>query len=83
MPYAQTPDHLIAMAFHEDLQQAMQSAVRAAVGMIVERCGITAAEAYSLCSMAADVRVTQVVNIKKGVHVMIPMTLLNQKAREA
>tara|TARA_R110000751_G_scaffold47443_2_gene106251 strand:+ start:461 stop:1417 length:957 start_codon:yes stop_codon:yes gene_type:complete len=83
MPYAQTPDHLIAMAFHEDLQQAMQSAVRAAVGMIVERCGITAAEAYSLCSMAADVRVTQVVNIKKGVHVMIPMTLLNQKDREA
>jgi acetamidase/formamidase len=44
---------------------------------------LTTVEAYSLCSMAADVRITQVVNIKKGVHVMIPRDLLNQKAREA
>lgn len=83
MPYAQTPDHLIAMGFEEDLQHAMQFALRAAIRMIVERCGITAAEAYSLCSMAADVRITQVVNIKKGVHVMIPRTLFNQNVREA
>lgn len=82
MPYAQTPDHLIAMAFEEDLQHAMQGALRAAIRMIVERCGLTPAQAYSLCSMAADVRITQVVNIKKGVHVMIPRTLLDQKAGE-
>jgi acetamidase/formamidase len=83
IPYAETPDHLIAMAFDEDLQQAMQAALRAAIRMIVHRCAITSAQAYSLCSMAADVRITQVVNIKKGVHEMIPRTLLLQKAREA
>jgi acetamidase/formamidase len=80
MPYAETAEHLIAMAFEEDLQQAMQAALRSAIDMIVERTGLTPAQAYSLCSMAADARITQVVNIRKGVHVMIPKVLLDQKS---
>lgn len=78
-PYAETPDHLIAMAFDEDLELALQAALRRAIDMIVARTGLKAAEAYSLCSMAADARITQVVNIRKGVHVMIPKALLSQK----
>jgi acetamidase/formamidase len=82
MPYAETEDHLIAMAFDEDLERAMKSALRYAIRMITERTQLTAAQAYSLCSMAADLRITQVVNIKKGVHVMIPKALLAQKPKE-
>jgi acetamidase/formamidase len=81
MPFAETADHLIAMAFDEDLEQAIREALRAAIRMIVKRTGLTSAEAYSLCSMAADARITQVVNIRKGVHVMIPKALIEQKTR--
>ncbi len=83
MPYAETASHLIAMAFDEDLQEAMREALRFAIGMIVERTHLTSVQAYSLCSMAADVRVTQVVNVKKGVHIMIPKALIAQSARDA
>lgn len=82
MPYAETPSHLITMAFDEHLEVAMQAALRAAVKMIETKVGLTAAQAYSLCSMAADVRITQVVNLKKGIHVMIPKALLSQKQKE-
>jgi len=34
------------------------------------------------CSLAADIRITQVVNMKKGIHVMIP-TALNQRSKDA
>lgn len=82
MPRAETPSHLIAMAFDENLENAMQSALRCAIEIIMTRVGLTAIQAYSLISMAADVRITQVVNVKKGVHVMVPKALLQQKRGE-
>ncbi|MDR3372896.1 MAG: acetamidase/formamidase family protein [Ancalomicrobiaceae bacterium] len=81
-PYAETPTHLIAMGFDESLEEAMRAALRAAIRMIVRRSGLTEAEAYSLCSMAADVRITQVVNVKQGAHVMIPKYLLNANRQQ-
>jgi acetamidase/formamidase len=36
-------------------------------------------EAYSLASMVADCRVTQVVDIRKGVHCMVPKTTFAKK----
>ncbi|MNE72314.1 hypothetical protein D3C80_1682420 [compost metagenome] len=71
------------MAFDENLEKAMQSALRHAIEMITARVGLPAIQAYSLISMAVDVRITQVVNVKKGIHVMIPKTLLQQKHKEA
>jgi len=82
MPYAETANHLITMAFDTDLQEAMQEALRLAIQMIVERTHLTSVQAYSLCSMAADVRITQVVNVKKGVHIMIPKALIAQGVRD-
>jgi len=41
--------------------------------LLVER---TRTEAYTLCSLAADLRVTQVVNGNKGIHVMLAKELL-------
>ncbi len=82
-PYAETPDHLIAMGFDENMEAAMQAALRAAIHMITDRTELTLVQSYSLCSMAADVRITQVVNIRKGIHVLIPKTLLSRKLSEA
>ena len=71
-PYAETPTHLIAMAFDEDLDVAAREALRALIAMIRARAGLSAEDAYSLCSLAADLRVTQLVNVRKGVHAMLP-----------
>lgn len=77
-PFAQTPDHLITMGFDEDLDEAMRAALRAMIAQIEARTGLSAINAYRLCSVAADLRVTQVVNVKKGVHAMLPRRYLER-----
>jgi acetamidase/formamidase len=37
-------------------------------------------EAYSLASMVGDCRVTQVVDVRKGVHCMIPKSVFVKKS---
>ena len=77
-PYAETATHLIAMAFDEDLDEAMRVALRRMIDMIVARTALTREDAYRLCSLAADFRITQVVNVKKGVHAMLPLRYLER-----
>ncbi|MES2029734.1 MAG: acetamidase/formamidase family protein [Pseudomonadota bacterium] len=80
-PYAETRDHLITMAFDPDLDEAARVALRRMIAMIVARTALTSEEAYFLCSLSADVRVTQLVNLDKGIHVMMPLAILNQAKR--
>lgn len=75
-PWAETPTHIIAMAFDEDLNIAAADALREMIALIGRLSGLPAADAYSLCSIAADVHVTQLVNVSKGVHVMLPKAYL-------
>lgn len=75
-PMAETPTHLITMAFDPDLDDCVTIALRSMIALIVERTGLTREEAYTLCSLAADLRITQVVNGNKGVHCMIERALL-------
>ena len=77
--FAETPAHLISMAFDEDLDEAARGALRAMIVMISERTGLSAEESYRLCSLAVDLRITQLVNVKKGVHAMLPRRYLGQK----
>jgi acetamidase/formamidase len=78
-PFAETATHLIAMAFDEDLDEAARVALRRMVGMISDRTGLSAEEAYRLCSFAADLRITQLVNVKKGVHAMLARRYLEAR----
>jgi len=48
------------------------------VDLIAQAAGIKSQEAYALCSLAADVRITQVVNGAKGVHVMFDKRYLTR-----
>jgi len=75
-PWAETPSHWITMGFAEDLDEAAQHALREMIKLIVERSSLSAADAYTLCSIAADVHVTQLVNVNKGAHVMLAKSLL-------
>lgn len=75
-PWAETPTHFITMGFDEDLDSAAQFALREMIKLITRESGLSAEDAYTLCSIAADVSVTQLVNINKGVHVMLAKALL-------
>ena len=75
-PWAETASYWITMSFDEDLDRAAQDALREMIKLIVQRGGLSAPDAYTLCSVAADIRVTQLVNVKKGAHVMLAKELL-------
>lgn len=65
------------MGFHPDLDEAMKMAIREAVSFLMREKGLSREEAYSLCSLAADFRVTQVVDGDKGIHGMIPKSIFS------
>ncbi|HEY5065180.1 MAG TPA: acetamidase/formamidase family protein [Xanthobacteraceae bacterium] len=75
-PLAETPTHIITMAFDPDLDDAVVIALRNMIKLICARTNLSREDAYTLCSLAADLRVTQVVNGAKGIHVMLEKALL-------
>lgn len=75
-PEAETPTHYITMGMHPDLDVCVEIALRRMIGVVSQRAGITRAEAYMLCSLAGDLRITQTVNREKGVHMMMSKTHL-------
>ena len=75
-PRAETKTHFITMGMHEDLDQAMQQALRQMIGFICSRSNLSREQAYQFCSLAVDFRVTQTVNGEKGIHGMLRKGLL-------
>jgi acetamidase/formamidase len=70
-PMAETPTHMLTMAFDPDLDDCVVVALRSMIDLICARSNLDRYQAYTLCSLAADLRVTQVVNGNKGIHVML------------
>jgi acetamidase/formamidase len=70
-PRAETPTHWIAMGTDTSLVVATKTAVREMVKLLQEKKGITQTQAYQAASMAADLRITQLVDGNVGVHMMI------------
>lgn len=77
-PRAETPTHHILMGFDPDLEAATEIVIRETVEFLMERTGLTSGEAYSVVSMAVDLRVTQLVDRNVGVHAMVPKSLLTR-----
>jgi acetamidase/formamidase len=75
-PRAESPTHYITMGFDEDLDDAVRQALRDMIKWIGELKGLSKTDAYTLCSLAADLRVTQMVNTAKGAHCMLPKAVL-------
>lgn len=76
LPQAEDANNLITMAFNEDLDEAAKDALRQMLDVITVRTDLTRAQAYALCSLTADLRITQIVNGNKGVHVVLPKSAL-------
>jgi len=75
-PRAETPTHRITMGMDPDLDAAARDALRRMLDWTVEATGLPRHHAFMLMSLAADVRVTQLVNEHKGIHVMLPKSAL-------
>jgi acetamidase/formamidase len=70
-PLAETPTHMMTMAFDPDLDDCVVIALRSMIDLLGERAGLDRYQAMTVCSLAADLRITQVVNGNKGVHIML------------
>jgi acetamidase/formamidase len=81
-PFIETRTHWISTGFHEDLNVAMVNAVREAVDWLANQkmVPMNRYEAYGLVSMVGDCRVSQVVDVRKGVHCMIPKSIFAKKS---
>jgi acetamidase/formamidase len=78
-PRAESSTHYITMGFDEDLDDAAKQALRDMIRWIGELRGLSKTDAYTLCSLAADLHVTQTVNMAKGVHCMLPKVVLDSQ----
>src|SRR5262249_11503057 len=81
-PVAETSTHWITLGIDKDLNVAMAVAARNAIDFLATRAYLTKPDAYALCSIAVSFRVTQVVDINRGVHALIPKSLFTGDLRK-
>lgn len=63
-----------AMGIDKDLKEASRKAVRGCIDWLVEEKGLQREEAYMLCSVAADLRIVQAVDMPHyGVACVVPL----------
>jgi acetamidase/formamidase len=70
-PLVVTPEFLVPTGLSEDLDEAVQHAVRAAIELLHARFGMDRANALAYLSAATDFDISQVVDVVKGVHAKI------------
>ncbi|OGX85479.1 acetamidase [Hymenobacter lapidarius] len=81
LPRAETPTAYISMGLNEDLTLAAKDAVREMIAFLVTEKGLTRDDAYMLCSVAADLNTTQVVDGTRGAHIIIPKSIFQKTAK--
>lgn len=76
-PIAETPTDIVTLGFGETLDQAFEKALKEMIAWLERFAGLSAEDAYVLCSLAVNFHITQVVNSpQKGVHGMLPKSIL-------
>src|SRR6476660_9408687 len=78
-PRIETKTSWITMGFDQDLNKAWDQAKAQTIKFLSEQRNVSADQAARLMASVSDCRVSQVVNIKKGIHCLNPK---NASARE-
>ncbi len=65
------------MGLNPDLDESAKLATREMVDFLVSEKGLSRDDAYFLCSLAVDLRVTQLVDGTKGIHAMIAKSIFD------
>ena len=81
-PVGETEDAWLAIGLDEDLDEAMKKAVRESLRIVNEEYGLTKQDALLFGSAAIDYEVSQVVDIVKGIHGVIPKDILEPSKQE-
>jgi acetamidase/formamidase len=68
----------MTMGLHEDLNMAAKMATREMLNFVVETKGVPRDDALMLLSAAMDLHVTEIVDITKGVHAMLPKAIFQK-----
>lgn len=76
VPRIVSPKDLITIGLNEDLDDAARQAVSNMVRWLTSLTNWTPSEAYTFCSLACDLHVSQLVNGIKGIHAMVERDLL-------
>ena len=82
-PRGETPTHWITMGTDPSLDRCLEMALRDMITLLGEKAGLSREDAYTLCSLAVDFRITQSVNGHKGVHGMLRKSLITGMAASA
>ena len=71
-PRIETPKSWISMGFDADMNKAWDQAKAQTVKLLAEQRKVSPEEAAKLMPTVSDCRVSQVVNVKKGIHCLNP-----------
>jgi amidase len=77
-PQALTPDYFVILYFGEELGAAMKGAVRSMVDFLVREKGLAPYDAYTLLSVAGDVRISRTFRPISPVKMMLSRSVLEQ-----
>ena len=69
------------MGMGSTIDEALRNAIREAVDFLKRRAGLSAAEAYALCSLAVDFRIGEAVNDVLMVYGVIPKRLFRRNPK--
>ena len=79
-PIAETATDIITMGFAQTLDEALELALQNMIDFLGRFTNLSPEDAYVLCSLAVNFRITQVVNSpQKGVHGMLPKLIFSNK----
>ena len=81
-PRIETPKSWITMGFDQDLNKAWDQAKAQTVKFLSEQRRVSAEQAAKLMPTVSDCRVSQVVNIKKGIHCLNPKNASDKEDME-
>ena len=81
-PRIETKTSWIAMGFDQDLNKAWDQAKAQNVKLLAELRQVSADQAGKLMTTVSDCRVSQVVNIKKGIHCLNPKNAATREDME-
>jgi acetamidase/formamidase len=73
-----TPEHYVVLSHGDDLGPAMKQAVRDMVDFLITEKGMQPYDAYTLCSLAGDVRVSRTFRPISPVKMMLSRQALEQ-----
>jgi acetamidase/formamidase len=79
-PRARTAEGYVTLGFGDTLDDAGEMALDAMLDHLGNAFGLERPEALALASVSVDLRVTQVVNQRVGVHAVLPDGIVNRSA---